>query len=629
MSLITRLFGKSAGAAEERSRSRYLVGTDEVHVYNATWSIPESIGGMTTAALRRIRSFQKFGRPLSQTLLTFSPRMDVDEVRERLLAEGRVTEDLRLLNVWSDLRNRGDAELAEIRGEPSTDPVPNEDGEVERINEFYDVFRDQKTGAVIRRNYLRVNGRPLLVDVRDPKVGRRFILYSSSGDPIAEWRRPRDFYNAWVSSVVSEDPAVLIVDDKKVSEFIHEISDRRFGLILFLHGTHLRLPWNGALGEFLPRRLETMRNFDRFDVVGVQTRQQAAAIEARGISGDNVRLLTGELPSTAVNSDVPTDRSMNSAVMVANLIALKRIDHAIRTVSVLKERGVDVRLTVLGEGPERPALERLIEELGVADRVELPGYVHDVGARLETASFSLLTSTSEGLPLAMMESMGAGCVPIVYDITYGPGDLVVQGDNGYVTPFGDVDALADQIEEFLELDQDHVASMRSKAIETAAEYLPAVGYSRWKTVLCELERPWLPDIDSRRTGESIAPRSLTVSGTERGVELEMDLTVIDGSIAPLLQLVLSGRKVNSYFLCSEPKIRSHARGRGATVTFAVPHELFSESDGEIFDVFLRRPRDPWNAKRRVRTPSTFSPTVSDSREWYATKYGNLSVRPER
>ena len=463
MSLITRLFGKSAGAAEERSRSRYLVGTDEVHVYNATWSIPESIGGMTTAALRRIRSFQKFGRPLSQTLLTFSPRMDVDEVRERLLAEGRVTEDLRLLNVWSDLRNRGDAELAEIRGEPSTDPVPNEDGEVERINEFYDVFRDQKTGAVIRRNYLRVNGRPLLVDVRDPKVGRRFILYSSSGDPIAEWRRPRDFYNAWVSSVVSEDPAVLIVDDKKVSEFIHEISDRRFGLILFLHGTHLRLPWNGALGEFLPRRLETMRNFDRFDVVGVQTRQQAAAIEARGISGDNVRLLTGELPSTAVNSDVPTDRSMNSAVMVANLIALKRIDHAIRTVSVLKERGVDVRLTVLGEGPERPALERLIEELGVADRVELPGYVHDVGARLETASFSLLTSTSEGLPLAMMESMGAGCVPIVYDITYGPGDLVVQGDNGYVTPFGDVDALADQIEEFLELDQDHVASMRSKA----------------------------------------------------------------------------------------------------------------------------------------------------------------------
>src|SRR5699024_10392593 len=208
-------------------------------------------------------------------------------------------------------------------------------------------------------------GSLLLTAVRDPKLGPRFVLHSPSGTPMAEWRRPRDFYNAWISAYVTKEPAVVIVDDKKISEFIHEISDRRFGLILFLHGTHLRLPLNGALGEFLPRRLVTMRNFDRFDVVGVQTRTQVAALEARGISGDNVRLLTGELPSTAVNSDVPTDRSMNSAVMVANLIALKRIDHAIRTVSVLKERGVDVRLTVLVEGPERPALERLIEELGV------------------------------------------------------------------------------------------------------------------------------------------------------------------------------------------------------------------------------------------------------------------------
>ena len=48
-----------------------------------------------------------------------------------------------------------------------------------------------------------------------------------------------------------------------------------------------------------------------------------------------------------------------------------------------------------------------------------------------------------------MESMGAGCVPIVYDITYGPRDLIQQGVNGFITPRGDVDGLADQIEEFL------------------------------------------------------------------------------------------------------------------------------------------------------------------------------------
>src|SRR5699024_10055321 len=150
------------------------------------------------------------------------------------------------------------------------------------------------------------------------------------------------------------EPAVVIVDDKRASEFIHEISDRHFGLILFLHGSHLRHPWNGNHGQVLPRRVETMRNFDRFDIVGVQTEQQADAIRAMGLSGDNSRLLTGELPAGSVASEPPMQRAMEKAVMVANLIDLKRIEHPIRAVAKLRDRGVDVTLTVLGEGPARP-----------------------------------------------------------------------------------------------------------------------------------------------------------------------------------------------------------------------------------------------------------------------------------
>ncbi|PHU46294.1 hypothetical protein CSW77_26295, partial [Shigella flexneri] len=106
-------------------------------------------------------------------------------------------------------------------------------------------------------------------------------------------------------SVVSDPPAAVIVDDKKVSEFIHEISDRDFALILFLHGSHLRRPWNGDHGQPLRARTDTMRNFDRFDIVGVQTQQQAEAIRAMGFSGDNIGLLTGELPQGSVVSDPP------------------------------------------------------------------------------------------------------------------------------------------------------------------------------------------------------------------------------------------------------------------------------------------------------------------------------------
>lgn len=627
MSLITRLFQGAPEVTRETVDREVPVGTDAVHVYNAIWGIPESIGGMTTAALRRIRSFQKFGHPLSQTLLTFSPRMDVDASRARLLSEGRLNNDVELVNIWQDLRSRSDSGLASLRGKTPTDPVPQADGEVESITEFYDVFRTSSTSGIVRRDYLRADNSLLLTDVQDPKIGRRFILHSTAGDPIAEWNRPRDFYNAWITAVIIEEPAVLIVDDKKISEFVHEISERAFALILFMHGTHLRHPWNGPYGETLPRRVETMRNFDRFDAVGVQTQQQAEAITATGISGTNVKFLTGELPSGAVLYEAPTNRPANSAVMIANLIPLKRVDHAINAVALLKDRGVDITLTVLGEGAERQKLEQLIVDLNVSDRVELPGYVNDVPARLQSASFSTLTSTSEGLPLAMMESMGAGCVPIVYDITYGPRDLVEQGQNGFITPRGDIGALADQIEVFLGLDPERIASMRKAAMTTVEAYLPEAGYQRWKTVLEELKPVPLPNVDPREPGQAISAKSLKVISHAHGSRIELEFSQIQDSAAGPLQLVLTGRRRNIYFLCADPIVERRAFGRGTKITFDIDADKFSESKDETFDVSLRHLYDPWNAQRRIRPPKNYKPESVGAREWYSTNRGNFSVRP--
>ncbi|GAA1559000.1 glycosyltransferase [Brevibacterium picturae] len=627
MRSITRLFRKDLDHRQELPGRVDPVGTDAVHVYNAIWGIPESIGGMTTAALRRIRSFQKYGRPRSQTLLTFSPRMDVDATRTRLVSEGRMNESVELVNIWKDLRGRSDLELKSLEGKTPIEPVPEADGEVESITEFYDVFRKSSTSPIIRRDYLRADNSLLLTDVQDPKVGRRFVLYAATGDPIAEWNRPRDFYNAWISATIVEEPAVLIVDDKKVSEFVHEISDRAFALILFMHGSHLRHPWNGPHGEFLRRRVETMRNFDRFDAVGIQTEQQAAAITATGIAGTNIKLLTGELPAGSVQSQIQPERSTNSAVMIANLIALKRVDHAIRAVALLKDRGADITLTVLGEGTERKTLEQLVADLNVGDRVELPGYVNDVPGRLQSASFSMLTSTSEGLPLSMMESMGAGCVPIVYDITYGPRDLVEQGQNGFITPRGDIEALADQIEAFLQLGTEAIASMRAAAMETVEQYLPEAGYRRWQTVLETLELAPLPNIDARDTGRTITAKALGVTPAAQGARIELEFSQIHKSTADSLQMVLTARRRNTYFLCTDPTVERRSFGRGTVITFDIDDDKFSESKDDTFDVFLRRPHDPWNAKRRIRPPKDYGPESVGVREWYSTRLGNFSVRP--
>src|SRR5699024_2599659 len=406
-----------------------------------------------------------------------------------------------------------------------------------------------------------------------------------------------------------------------------EISDRHFGLILFLHGSHLRHPWNGPHGQVLPYRLDTMRNFDRFDIVGVQTQQQAEAIRAMGFSGDNIRLLTGELPAGSVASEPPMQRSMGKAVMVANLIDLKRIEHPIRAVAKLRDRGVDVTLAVLGEGPARPKLEQLINALDVGDRVELPGYVDDVPDRLKSASFSMLTSASEGLPLSVMEAMGAGCIPVVYDITYGPRDLIEQGKNGYITPRGDIDALANQIEAFLHLPPESVNAMRWSAVETVERYLPEAGYERWKAVLEEL----LPSKGhDDRNGEQIQPveaKKIKCEPISCGTRIEVELDQVDPSIAETLELVFAARRINTFFICRNSRVTSRRLGRRIVLSFDVEDEKFSESAGETFDVYLRRPHDPWTSKRRLRTPKTYRSETIGQWEWYSTNKGNLSLRP--
>src|SRR5699024_433431 len=150
-----------------------------------------------------------YGRPLSQTVLTFSPRMNTDEIRARLVSQGKMRDDVDLVNIWQDLRSRTESELEALSGEPLRAPVPEEDGEGGHLLACYDRFRSPRTGTVHRRDGRRADGSLLLTDIRDPKLGTRFGLHSPSGTPMTEWRRPRDFYNTWISALVTKEPAVV------------------------------------------------------------------------------------------------------------------------------------------------------------------------------------------------------------------------------------------------------------------------------------------------------------------------------------------------------------------------------------------------------------------------------------
>jgi len=104
----------------------------------------------------------------------------------------------------------------------------------------------------------------------------------------------------------------------------------------------------------------------------------------------------------------------------------------------------DVYFAVAGEGPSRPALERLVAESGLDGRFRLPGFVDDVTSFLSALDVFVSSSLWEGLPLAIVEAMLLGRPVVATDVGGSP-EAVIPGRTGTLVPARDADALAEAI----------------------------------------------------------------------------------------------------------------------------------------------------------------------------------------
>lgn len=104
-----------------------------------------------------------------------------------------------------------------------------------------------------------------------------------------------------------------------------------------------------------------------------------------------------------------------------------------------------VRLLILGEGEERPALEGLVSRLCLETDVDLPGFVENPYAYMSRASLFILSSRWEALPTVLIEALYCGVPLIATDCPNGPQEILADGQYGQLVPVGDVAALAQAI----------------------------------------------------------------------------------------------------------------------------------------------------------------------------------------
>ena len=126
------------------------------------------------------------------------------------------------------------------------------------------------------------------------------------------------------------------------------------------------------------------------------------------------------------------------------------------------------RLTILGEGAERTALERQAARLGVADRIHLPGFVTDLPARLADADVFVLSSDYEGLPAVVIDALAAGIAIVATDCSVSMADLLDHGRLGMLVRVGDRAALAAAMVKAAAASP-HRAALRERALQFTLE----------------------------------------------------------------------------------------------------------------------------------------------------------------
>lgn len=168
-------------------------------------------------------------------------------------------------------------------------------------------------------------------------------------------------------------------------------------------------------------------------------------------------------------------------VSVGRMDKNKNHEMQLRAFAALPPAYSDYTLTIYGDGELRSSIEELADELGIADRVRLPGVVPDVADRIGRASLFLLTSYSEGVSNALIEALALGLPVIATDVpSGGTQELMADGVSGLIIPAGDQKALEDAMEKILG-DSAYADSLGREAARIQERLAPERVNALWRT----------------------------------------------------------------------------------------------------------------------------------------------------
>lgn len=289
-------------------------------------------------------------------------------------------------------------------------------------------------------------------------------------------RKRKEHKRKLTALLEKEKPDIVVSLYPSESSFIPDIKDGSKKVLELHYCKFFRLQYGrkGLLGWIDKLRTrqdeEIVRRFDKFVVL---------THEDRGYWGylPNIEVI----PNAAMHvSESYSDVANKRVIAVGRLDYQKGFDRLIEAWEWIQRTGkfTGWHLDIFGQGEWREMLQRMVDEKGLQDTVQIHRPTKQIGEEYVKSSLLVMSSHYEGFPMVMIEAMACGLPVVSFDYKCGPKDIIQHGINGLLVPEGDVKALANAMMEVM-TDEAYRKMLSQNAREVVHTYSEEAVMKQW------------------------------------------------------------------------------------------------------------------------------------------------------
>ena len=306
-------------------------------------------------------------------------------------------------------------------------------------------------------------------------------LFDDSGLIISEFDNEDDFLYNFIKLIISEGRFDEFIIDRCKEFYGHvtrSLSENfiQKSPIVILHSAHSGAnPADGITSHFYDIALSDVSK----KILVTLTNKQKIDVDKRYSNTDTFYIPNFYDAKKSININ-----KENVIVYVARYTEEKQHNIALDIFKIVSEKNTDVIFEMYGFGELKDKIITYAKELNLSDRVKVLDFAFDISQIYNKAKLSILTSRTEGFCMGLIESLSYGCPVVSFDINYGPSEIIIDGQNGFLVSGFDKEMFADKILKIINDDMMQ-SKLSENSIKLSQKYNSKSVSDLWRNLLIE------------------------------------------------------------------------------------------------------------------------------------------------